>query len=162
MIVPSREVAELLKTEWVNQWTPKEKNVDPLKFLEPKNQHIRKVRNMQHDLVETIKYGSKVFSEPDPINKSRKKKDYMIYARALDNIIVAMKGLRLFDRFGFNLPSQPKVAGRVRTVEHAEEYIFFKEDNDWVNSETGECLTGYTASAELQHLLSEGIDDELQ
>ncbi len=29
-----------------------------------------------------------------------------IYAAALDNIFKAMKGLRIFERFGFNLPNE--------------------------------------------------------
>jgi len=50
------------------------------------------------------KYGSKIFTEQDLDKKSNGKIPRKIYVRALDNILSAMEGIRIFERFGFNLP----------------------------------------------------------
>ena len=52
--------------------------------------------SVEHCLIGTIKYGSKIFIEPNPGNKSRHNVPPMIYAYALDNILVAMKRIRIF------------------------------------------------------------------
>jgi len=142
LIVPSKEIAVLLKKEWLKQWRPKNKNVYRYKFTRPKSQDIKSVYNLESALIETIKYGSKIFSEPDIRQKSKQKIPPKIYARALDNIFVAMKGKRIFDRFGFNLPKQPEKKSITKLVVDFENWTFPKDSSDWVNDETGEALTG--------------------
>jgi len=56
-----------------------------------------------------IKYGSKIFIEPD-VNEKPATGDAKIYAAGLYNIFDAMKGLRIFERFCFNLPPGSKKA----------------------------------------------------
>lgn len=85
----------------------------------------------------------------------------MIYAYALDNILVAMKGKRIFERFGFNLPHQPKEKQTSRLVENYETWLFPANANDWVNPNTGESLTGYLQPTELGYLLNECINTTL-
>ena len=41
----------------------------------------------------------------------------MIYAHALDNILFAMKGKRIFERFGFNLPQQLTIKSTTKFVD---------------------------------------------
>lgn len=45
-------MAEQLRTYWIKEMTEKRAN--------PKAKHIRKVENLERDLIETIKYGCKV------------------------------------------------------------------------------------------------------
>lgn len=71
-------------------------------------QHSRKVENTERDLIEIIKYGSKIFTEPALNNKMKGRGNAKIYVSALDNIFKAMRGLRIFERFGFNLPRTTK------------------------------------------------------
>jgi len=87
---PSKEIADLLVSEWLEQWRPKDGY--RYKFASPKAQKISKVTSIEHSLIETIKYGSKVFTEPDLKKKGKQTVKPMIYAYALDNILVAMKG----------------------------------------------------------------------
>lgn len=155
IIVPSKEVAELLKKEWIYQWKS-----DKTLFTTPIAQYIRPVKNLEHDLIETIKYGSKIFTEPDLNKKSRQPVKPMIYAYALDNILVAMKGKRIFERFGFNLPKQPPKKCTSKLIENFETWVFPNDANDWVNPETGEALTGYLQPSELSYLLNECINTE--
>lgn len=161
IIVPNREVAELLRNEWIKQWKPIKKTTPRYKYVDPEAQDIRPVKNLERDLIETIKYGSKIFTEHDVRKKVRSKIPHKIYINALDNIFAAMKGKRIFERFGFNLPKQPVTSTNNKRVFDYEEWLFPADATDWVNPETGECLSGYLQSAELSHLLNECIDKEL-
>jgi len=101
-----------------------------------------------------------IFTEPDLNYKSQEKIPPKIYARALDNILVAMKGYRIFDRFGFNLP--PKEENRsTKVVVDFENWTFPNDCADWVNDETGEALTGYLPPLQLSYLLNDCIDKNL-
>lgn len=158
LIVPSKEIAVLLKKEWLEQWRPKDKAVYRYKFTIPSAQHIESVYNLESALIETIKYGSKIFTEPDLNKKVKHTLSPMIYASALDNILVAMKGKRIFERFGFNLPHQSPKEATFKLVENYETWLFPKDASDWINPETGEALTGYLPPLQLSYLLNECIN----
>ncbi|GAA3515309.1 hypothetical protein GCM10022393_31620 [Aquimarina addita] len=81
-------------------WTPK--------FANRKGQNIQQVTDLENGLVEIIKYGSKIFTEPDLKKRQKETNTAQIYIKALDTMLMAMKGKRIFDRFGFNLPKQKK------------------------------------------------------
>jgi len=153
IIVPDKATAELLKKEWLIQWQS-----DKTLFTSPKAQYVRSIENLERDLIEIIKYGSKIFTEPDLKKKGNQSIASMIYANALDNIFCAMKGKRLFERFGFNLPQQVTKEIRFRAVSDFQEWVFMPSASDWVNKTTGETLTGYSEPPELTHLLENGID----
>ena len=155
IIVPNKAIAELLKKEWMLQW-----NKTSVIHTSPKAQHIRKVENLEHDLIETIKYGSKIFTEADLRKKGKQATAPMVYAYALDNILCAMKGKRIFDRFGFNLPTITKEETPQQIITDFDEYIFSTTNTDWINKSTGECLTGYLQPIGLSHLLNECINTE--
>lgn len=148
IIVPNRETALYLVQEWCKQW-----NRNGQYNCTRNAQHFREVENLERDLIETIKYGTKVFTEPNPNDKKRIKKDVKIYARAMDNINEAMKGKRIFDRFGFNLPPKETKEANVRTVENYKIWEFAPSATDWINTDTGECLTGYSMPIDLKYLL---------
>lgn len=159
IIVPYKETAVLLKDEWLKQWKH-----ERIIYASPKAQHIRKVEDVKRDLSEIIKYGSKIFTEPD-INKKTKNAykstlPPIIYAKALDTILMAMKGKRLTERFGFNLPKNLKQPIGRKTVTNYENWNFEAGSTDWVNPKTGECLTGFLQPFELWHLLNECINTE--
>ena len=158
LIVANREIANLLVVEWQKQWNQGEK-----KLTSPFAQDVRKIDNLEGALIEIIKYGSKIFTEPDVLKKANKKIPPTIYAAALDNIFVAMQPYRLFDRFGFNLPKadkQKKVDPQF--LQFYEEWEFDKHQNDWLNPDTGELLSGHVAAPRLKFLLSEHINLSVQ
>jgi len=161
LIVPNKAIAELLKKEWIEQWRPiPHKNSTRYKYTNPGAQKITPVYNLESALIETIKYGSKIFTEPDLNKKSKLKTPPKIYARALDNILVAMKGKRIFERFGFNLPEQQQQTSNMKLVVDFENWTFPKDSSDWVNEETGEALTGFLPPLGLSYLLNECINSE--
>jgi hypothetical protein len=130
-------------------------------FTSPKAQYIRPVKDLERDLVEIIKYGSKIFTSPELKKKASNKIPPMIYAKALDNILTAMKGYRIFDRFGFNLPKGPIVKRQYKILEEYKEWVYSFQKADWVNSDTNESLTGYLQPPELSYLLNECVNLDL-
>lgn len=160
ILVPNRETAELLKEEWLRQWKSKSRL-----FTSLKAQDIRPVKDLEKDLVEVIKYGSKIFTEPDPNKKKKRKKgdvsQLYIYARALDNILQAFSGHRLFERFGFNLPKVESNISPSRLITDYETFVFYPKENDWTNEENFQSLSGYTIPLDLKYLLTECINKSL-
>ena len=153
-VLENREMAELLLEEWLSNWG---------KILaHPGAQKLRPVGDRERDLIETIKYGIKVFTEPDP-NKARKKcgsKRRDIYAAAMYNVIEAMKGRRIFDRFGFNVPKVDKKRKEPRLVGDYKEWEFAPEVFDWINTEDCRRLSGYILPMELEDLIFHKVDCE--
>lgn len=150
VIVANEQMGRILIDEWLEKWTKG--------YTIRKAQHIRPVGNMTRDLIEVIKYGSKIFTEPDL--KKKGSGDRNIYVKALYKISCAMKGLRIFDRFGFNLPkSEVKPVG-TRVVTEYQEWIFMPAFFDWINTENGHLLSGYDPPPELIMLLEQHVDLE--
>ncbi len=156
IIVANREMAEILLNEWLKRGRKK-------KRINRKGQHMRKVDDTQHDLIEVVKYGSKIFTEQDIYAKGKNKKvlrgKHTIYIAALNNIFHAMRGLRIFERFGFNLPPDSKHASAgSRVVSKYHEWIFHLKSADWLSVDTGNPLCNYIPPAELLDILKNSID----
>ena len=150
-IVPNKETADLLTAEWLKIWTPK--------FTNKLAQFTRPVRDTNLDLIEIIKYGSKIFTEPDVKQKSKLRGNAFIYASALDNILEAMKGHRIFERFGFNLAkSEKQIANNIQLVTEYQNWTYNASVSDWVNDEQDEVLSGYYAPEELIQMLEFQVD----
>ncbi len=162
LIVPDKETAIIFIVEWQRYMKGKKTGK---KYTGAWGQHYRPIKKDRvKDLIETIKYGSKIFTEPDVKNKSKSKNKIppTIYANALDNIFAAMKGKRLFDRFGFDLPKQPKKSkANAQFLTNYKEWAYDITVNDWMNPQTGELLTGYVPPAQLSYLLNT-IDTDLE
>ena len=153
LIVPNREVADILKMEWLKTWNTKT-------FLAShKAQDIKRVTNNKKVLIEIIKYSSKIFTDPDMKKKNERTRPPVIYAAAMDNIFCAMKPYRIFDRFGFNCPKGTKVnTGTKRLVSNFDELSFDLKAFDWINTYTGEMLSGHIPTPQLHWLLEHNID----
>jgi len=150
IIVRNRAMAEILKEEWLARIKPKNAN--------PKAQHIRQVDDKERDLIELVKYGSKIFTEPDLNKKMKAKASSYVYASALDNILSAMADRRIFDRFGFNLPKLNKIQPKEQICIQYEQWLFLPTQVDWVNQDTGESLSGHHLTKELDLMLNKQID----
>lgn len=153
LIVPDEATAKILIAEWLQKWTKK--------FTSPLAQNMQRVENVERVLVELIKYGSKIFTEPDVNYKGKNKIPIMIYAAALDTIFCALKPYRLFERFGFSLPKEVKRKKPPEFLERYEEWNYRPSLSDWYNPETGALLTGYLPTPQLRFLLEQRIDTDL-
>ena len=154
ILVRNRAMAETLISEWLARF-PK-KNANRLA------QHCRKVEDKERDLIELVKYGSKIFTGRDLIKKVTKKASPFVYVSALDNILTAMAGRRIFDRFGFNIPHESSHKTQSKIFTEYELWTFLPGCSDWTNSETGETLTGFQVSQELRSILESNLDLTLQ
>lgn len=149
LVVANREIAETLIKEWLS--------IFPKNHTTKEAQKAKPIYNLDWALVETIKYGSKIITPPDV--KLKCKQPAKIYARAILNIYKAMSGLRIFDRFGFNLPKTvPKKRQGARVVTDAVKFTFVPPCNDWLSEEHEAPLTGYYPSASLIDILLNQID----
>jgi hypothetical protein len=156
VLVPSEEIANLLVDEWLRLWTTD--------FSIRNAQNIRKVDNTERDLIEIVKYGSKIFTESEvKRNTSRQNRTYRIYVFALYNIISSMRGLRLLERFGFDLPVNKTQESKtsIQFTDY-EELHYYLEIMDWINEDTGEPLSGFKPTFELQNMLAHRIDNITQ
>lgn len=157
LIVPNKETAEILIKEWLELWTFKDPNKMPLATRVA--QYYRPIQDMETDLVEVIKYGTKVFTDPE--GKKKPKGIVKVYAKAFYNIIVAMKGIRLFSSVGFKLPKKDKEERLpARVVTDHQEWIHTPELQNWVNTDEWETLFDQLPNAQLEELLEWCIDSE--
>lgn len=152
IIVPTKEVADTLLIEWLNEWGPK--------YAGKEAQNCRKVRNTEKDLIEVIKYETKIITDPEPKRGKKGGRTYKIFPRALDTIYTAMKGERLVERFGFNPPKVEKEKKESRIVSVYEVWDYHRRSGDWLHTDHESTLTGYEASFELKNILCCHIDDK--
>ena len=144
-----------LYTEWLKLWTPK--------FAVRSAQNIQEVYDTEKNLVEIIKYGTKIFKKPDINKHSKVERYHQIYAADLNTILTAMKGKRLFERFGFNLiKSKKKIHSPPNLVYDFKEWEFNRKQADWKNTKSTEVLSGYKLPPKLQAMLSLCIDKKLK
>lgn len=158
LIVPNIEIATTLVIEWQKEW-----NKGGEKLATPWAQLSKRVGSLERGLIEAIKYGIKIFTEPDMDKSGKSKVPRMVYAAALDTIFAALKPYNLFCKFGFNLPKQSKQNKQSPIVlEQYDEWVYDPALYDWHNPETGELLAGYIPPPELQWILAQNIDTDLQ
>jgi hypothetical protein len=159
LIVPTRVMGLYIKQEWKKEWN---KNAF---MVGEKGQDLRPVGNTEQDLVEVIKYGAKILTDPDPSNKRKRKKGdlkgFKIYANALHNIYKAFDKRKLFVSFGFNLDEASRVPSSILEVQEFENWKYNPKEMDWINSMTGKRLTEYQIDYQLENLLKDCIDLEL-
>ena len=149
LLVPDKETAEIIMQEWLKLCTAK--------FAYSGAQKIRRVENRERDLMETVKYSSKIFT--DPAMKKKSKVSPFVYVSALHNIICAFKGHRVFDRFGFDLKDEVKLKVSKRTtLTEYRELMFDPKLNDWIDPQTEELLTNYKPAPALMAILENNID----
>lgn len=154
LILPNKEIGLILQKEWRLYWN------DP-KVCSKAGQHLKRVKadRKTEQLIELVKYGTKIFTPEDVKQKAKKGTPHYVYAAALYNIFVAMKGRRLFDRFGFDLPKELTQKTRIKKqVSQYTEYKFDPKLNDWTDPDTDNALTGYVLPYAIQDLLNNRID----
>lgn len=151
IIVKEEWMAYVIKEEWLKRSKPKM----TLEWC----QNIQKVTDLEKGLIEIIKYGSKIFTEPDLKKRSKETQPIQIYAKALNTILTAMKGKRIFDRFGFNAPQSTKERHiPAKLLSQYKEWEFNLSTGDWINVMTDEKLSNFEIPSHLQAILSENIN----
>jgi hypothetical protein len=153
LIVSTKEAAELIINEWLEQCTPQ--------FAVRAAQDMRPVIDKTKDLIEVVKYSSKIFTDPTMKKGNGQKVTPFVYASAFHNIICALDGHRVFEKFGFTLPKYDKSAKRTVLTEY-ESLLFDPVQFDWVNIANDNHFTKYVPDPQLLALLANNIDKDLQ
>ena len=90
------------------------------------------------------------------MKKSKHKIEPKIYVDALHNIFLAMKGLRIFERFGFNLPKEEPTISSLKILTYGVEWEYDITRFDWYNN-NGDSLTDFLPSGSLVNILENSI-----
>jgi len=159
IITPNRVMGVYLKQEWKKEWNKND-------YLASESaQKVQKIDNNEKGLIEVIKYGAKILSDPDPKHKKKRKKGDMtglnIYANALHTIYKAMDKHRLYGSIGFKLPKEEKEEVAFKMVSDFETWKYKPKQMDWVNTENENCLTDYEIDSYLDYILKTCINKEL-
>ncbi|MFH1052404.1 MAG: protein rep [bacterium] len=151
-IVKGKQVAELLKQEWLKR------------YLDAEN-YLQDIREADlGSLMEFFKYFTKVIcTKSDKNNKDFLKApiEYRrkIYINALDVIFTSMYNRRTYQNYGFKaLDIDEKSEEVIELAENNNEISYFKWDkeiHDWLNIDSGEVLTGFEPSEALQQLVDD-------
>lgn len=156
LIVPNREVAELLRDEWLKTWNKKRKWQASIK-----GQKIKRIYNLDKGLIEVVKYATKVFTEYD-VQKSKKDKgERKLYIAAMHNIFMAMSQHRMFGKFGFKTPKDEEQP-EIKVTSDYEIWQYDNETTSYINLDTDEPLFEYQLDAKTAHLLENCIDTQLE
>lgn len=152
IIVQNEEMAELLVSEWLKLWTSK--------WAGPQSQKILPITNIEVGLIQVIKYGTKIFTDIEPSTSKKKGvRTHKIYVSAFDNINAAMNGLRLFERFGFNLPKERTLKdAKYTAVFQFEKWKFEIAHTDWFSEDIEAGLSGFIIQSLLRHQLNDSMD----
>lgn len=154
LIVPNREIAKIIINEWLTTSNPG--------WNLPVAQKMSKIMDNQKALIEVVKYGSKIFTDPDLKKKEKSKGNESIYMAALNNILEAMKGIRIFERFGFNLSQDRNIQPPgALVVKDYKEWEYDINIYDWATTD-GNRLTTFQPNAKLLELINEKVNTDLE
>jgi len=152
IITKEKWMAEAIKKEWLER--------SKKGYAAHWCQKLIPVTNLETGLIEIIKYGSKIFTEPDLKKRAKETETAHIYLKALDTILSAMKGKRIFDRFGFNAPNENKPQQYpAKLLADYIEWEYDVKNSDWIDTGTGEVFTDYKMPSHLQAILENNINN---
>jgi plasmid rolling circle replication initiator protein Rep len=162
ILCASKDIAETIKREWLELWNRdyKRTGLKRHRYALTYLQNIRKVNCTEEDLIETIKYGAKVMTDPTMQKGKNKSRSPKIYVTALHEIYRAFDRHKLFGHFGFKpKPQNTKTQKNGKAVSEFQMWIFDSEISDYVNIESGQIMTNYLPDNELVKIISKNIDN---
>lgn len=152
LILKDQRTAILIYQEWVlrvrKKWGKYAINEDA--------QNIQKIRSIERTMIEIIKYSTKIFTEKELIKKTKIAPE--IYLTAYHHIINAMKGRRIFEKFGFKVSACEKEVKGAKIIFDFEEWFYSSAKNDWIDNKGVNLLSGYRPAKELITLLNTKIN----
>jgi hypothetical protein len=135
LLVSGKHIAEQIVLDWLKRYPTANR----------KAQDIRKADN--GSVMELFKYFSKIIT-----NKS-------IHVNALDTIFQAMRGLRVYQPIGIKKVSEEieEIDSQIYEELEKAEKVWDWIDIDWIDTNTGECFTGYTPDDRIKQLVEKNI-----
>jgi len=161
LILPNNYISEIIKQEWLSYWNEKKVPISiEAQYHRPVNE------NREQDLIEIVKYGSKIFTEPDLLKRLKETKKggrvAFIYTAALYNILEAMDGIDVFNTFGIKLPKAKKPSKMITIADDYTEWEYNRETPDWFSFEYQGNLTNYKPPQKLHELLEYRVNNDLE
>ena len=157
ILVEGWEAKKTLWIEWLKEWGKG--------IASAAGQHARRIKEkeLEKDLIEVIKYGAKIFTDPDMKKGKKHKADPVIYAAAIHEILKAFDGNNLLCTYGFSLPKQQKEK-ILRCAKDQDIKIsnYDPKQLNYIEEQTGEVLykEKFLPTPKVQYLVSERMDTE--
>jgi len=157
IITENREIGRLLLIEWLKEQNKNQSE----KIARPSGQHLVKIKDREKNLIEVIKYGVKVLTDPDMKKGKNRTQLPIIYAAAMHEIHKAFSGKNLLSKYGFSLLQSDHEA-KVQYVEDSKvkTWSYDPQISNFIEEETGEVMypNKYLPSPEMEYLAKERID----
>lgn len=150
LLLPDKETAEAIRKEWLRLWTKE--------YTSVKAQYLRKVTDTEKDLIEIIKYGSKVLTDPDMKKGKKRTSPPKVYIRALYNVFDVFKGRRLIQNFGFNVPKVHGFEEEPIVSYTAEKFTYLMSERAWISNETEKPLFEAIIDPKIDYLIENDLD----
>jgi hypothetical protein len=138
-----------LREEWMKAFTTK--------LVYAGAQDIRPVKDKLKNLIEVIKYGAKILTDSERINKGKRERLPYIYANALHEINKVFHKRKLIRKRGFKLPKRDENDTEI-IIKDLQSRSYHDFVRTWVNETTGELLTApYIPSQNLEMIYRDNV-----
>ncbi len=154
-LVKGYEVSKIITVDWLQYWKRLGVAVSPMA------QHSITIKSNKVDkgLIEVLKYGAKIFTDPNMKKSKDKTVLPVVYAAAMHEIFKAFDGRKLCTRFGFTLPKSNTVKTESKIVKEYDQFVFDQTLRNYVNIETGQ-IWKTVATTSTEDYLLENINTE--
>lgn len=135
--------AQTLLAEWLERYPQNSKDAQSIENAD------------EATVIELFKYFTKIFKEEDG--------RFKIHPRAMDDLYTNLKGRRTFQPFG-GVRAQTETDKTEEVIEQFREeleneiqavWLWSDEQTDWIDFNTGQCLTGYTPDKDTRRMRRE-------
>lgn len=157
IITINREVGRLINIEWLREQNKNQTQ----KLARSSGQHLVKIKDKEKNLMEVIKYGVKVLTDPDMEKGKNKTKLPIIYAAALHEIHKAFSRINLLSTYGFSLTQKDQEIIEQNVVDSkVKTWSFDPKTTNYIEESTAEVmyLNKYLPSSEIEYIAKERID----
>jgi len=157
IIVPNREIGRLLNIEWLRE----QNKGEDIKIARASGQHLIKIKDKEQNLIEVIKYGVKVITDPEMKKGKARTKLPIIYAAALHEIHKAFKGKKLLNKYGFELTTVPiETIQRDIPDSQIKSWSYVSKSINYIEIDTAEVMykNKHLPNAELQYIANERVN----
>ena len=124
-------------------------------------QYLVKIKDREKNLIEVIKYGVKVLTDPDMKKGKNRTQLPIIFAAAMHEIHKAFSGKNLLSKYGFSLPQSDNEA-KEQYVEDSKvkTWAYDPQISNYIDEETAEVMypNKYLPSPEMEYIAKERID----
>ena len=157
IITINKEVGRLINIEWLKEQNKNQSE----KIARPFAQHLVKIKDKEENLIEIIKYGVKVMTDPDMKKGKNRTQLPIIYAAAMHEIHKAFSGKKLLSKYGFSLlPKGQEAKEQYIDDSKVKAWSYDPIMSNYIEEITAEVMymNKHLPSAEIVYIAKERID----